>query len=348
MDSVEAAVEAQFIRWKGTGVGAIERDVLGTDHPREIAELFERFCVGMLGTRPLGALFYVASAGCVLGIHLESGEDIVVKVFQDRWGASLLSAVQAAQELVAAGGIPCALPLSAPARFAADRNNLALVETWLPDPGMLPGRSSRGRRISAGGLARQITLCSGMASDERLAQHPLRTPDRDLYPAPHSPLFDFAATAAGAEWIDELARRALSISQQTDDALVVAHMDWSARNVRFNEWGLLAVYDWDSVSLVGESTAVGQAAMTWSVTADAGGTEFPEMDDVLAFVDDYDRAQGGDLTLDQLRAARASAIYSLAYTARCEHSLDARGLARADQDAARRRLRSIGQPMLDL
>ena len=32
-----------------------------------------------------------------------------------------------------------------------------------------------------------------------------------LYPEPHSPIFDFVATAAGSVWIDEYARAALAV-----------------------------------------------------------------------------------------------------------------------------------------
>ncbi len=347
MQSVEAAVEAHFVHWAGTGVGAIERDVLGTDSPGEVAHLFERFCVERLAARPEGALFYVASAGCVLGVHLESGDDVVIKAYQRRWSSPLLSAVQRSQERVADGGIPCPRPRLGPTQFAADRPNLALVETWIADPGMHPGRSASEREVSARGLSLQIALCLHLDGVEALASHPLRTPDERLYPEPHSPLFDFDATAAGAAWIDDLARLALLARDQDDSAAVVAHTDWSARNVRFDEERLLAVYDWDSLALVRESTALGQAAMTWSVTADPGGTEFPDSDDVLAFIHDYQRARSRPLTTVQLRAARAAALYTLAYTARCEHSLDVQGIARPDQYSARTRLEEASAAQLE-
>ncbi len=95
--------------------------------------------------------------------------------------------------------------------------------------------------------------------------------------------------------------------------------------MRLNDDGLLAVYDWDSVALVPESTAVGQAAVTWSVTADPGGTEFPTLPDIVGFVADYEQAAGHRLDETQWRAAGRSAAWVLAYTARCEHSLDAKG-----------------------
>jgi aminoglycoside phosphotransferase (APT) family kinase protein len=186
-----------------------------------------------------------------------------------------------------------------------------------------------------------------LPGSDRLLDHPLRAPDTQLYPEPHSPLFDFDATAVGAEWIDELASRSAALRAVDTSSPVVAHTDWSARNVRFDEHRLLAVYDWDSLALVPESAAVGQAAMTWSVTADPGGTEFPTIDSVLAYFDDYEQDRAEPLTSEQRRAARASAVWVLAYTARCEHSLDVRGIARSDQSAARERLANIGTELLN-
>ena len=339
-------VEDQFARWAGTGVGAIERDVLGTDDPRRIAEAFESFCVRQLAAPPAGGLFYAASAGCVLGVHLESGNDVVIKAYQCRWGVSLLAAVQALEDRVSRGGIPCPRPLAPPTAIRAGRSNLAVVETWLPDPGMRPGGSDAARRVSAAGLALQIALCTEVPAVAPLTGLPLGSHGDRLYGTPHSPLFDFDSTGVGAEWIDDIARRAKLVRDEDESAPVVAHTDWSARNVRFNEKRILAVYDWDSLALVKESTALGQAAMTWSVTADPGGTKFPDVSSVLAYMDDYESARDTRLSPGQRRAARAAAVYVLAYTARCEHSLAARGLARPDQDAARQCLADAAAELL--
>lgn len=346
MQSVLGVVEAHFERWEGTGAGSIDREVLGTDEPSEIAEVFDRFCFEQLGSSTVGGLFYAASAGCVLGVHLDSGADVVIKASQGRWEEPFLAAVQEGEQRAADGGLPCPRPLGGPTPIIAGRANLAVVESWLPDPGMRPGGSAAARGVSARGLACQVACCAGLPGSDRLLGHPLRSADGRLYPEPHSPLFDFDATARGAEWIDDLARRAASLRAEDESAPVVAHTDWSARNVRFDEDRLLAVYDWDSLALVTESAALGQAAMTWSVTADPGGTEFPTLDSVLAFMEDYQEERGQPLALQQHRAARASAVWVLAYTARCEHSLAARGLAREDQAAARERLAEIGEELL--
>jgi aminoglycoside phosphotransferase (APT) family kinase protein len=346
--SVVAVIEDHFDHWAGNGVGAVDDDILGAVEASPIAEIFEAFCTRELGTPAVGGLFYAASAGCVLGVQLGSGDTVVIKAYQSRWRKPFLDAVQDAQLRLARGGMPCPRPVAPATAIQSSRPNFAVVETWLPDPGMRPGGSAAARRASALGLAQQITLCSTLNDVDRFSDHPLRSDGDGLYGTPHSPLFDFERTAAGAGWIDDLASQAKEVRDRDTSPLVVAHTDWSARNVRFDEDRLLAVYDWDSLALVNEGTALGQAAMTWSVTADPGGTEFPELTSVLEYMADYEQARKRILSPGQQHAARAAAVYVLAYTARCEHSLAVQGVARADQDAARRRLAEIGTTLLNI
>jgi hypothetical protein len=346
--SVTTVIEDHFDRWVGNGVGAIDDDILGANEPGLIAKIFEAFCARELGAPAVAGLFYNASAGCVLGVQLDSGGAVVIKAYQNRWRKPFLDAVQDAQQRLMQGGMPCPRPLRAAAKIRPPRSNLAVVETRVPDPGMRPGGSAAARRVSATGLAQQISLCSTVLDVDRFTDHPLRSDGDGLYGTPHSPLFDFERTGAGAEWIDDLARQARELRDQDTSPLVVAHTDWSARNVRFDEERLLAVYDWDSLALVREGTALGQAAMTWSVTADPGGTEFPDMDSVLDYMADYEQARDRSFGPGQHQAARGAAVYVLAYTARCEHSLAVQGVARADQDAARRRLAEVGTTLLNI
>ena len=348
VDSVARLVAAQHARW---GVDAVDREVFGTGDPAAIAAILERFCRRQLGTEVVEGLFYGASAGCVVGLRLADGAAVVVKAYQARWRAPFLRAVQEVQVHMAGAGVPCATPVRGPAPVVPGRPHQAIVESHLPDPGLRPYVSNAARRVSAAGLARQIAAGRGLVSSEarvRLENHPLRRVAGGLYGEPHSPLFDFAGTAEGAEWIDALATRAMRVRDADDRPPVVAHTDWSARNVRLNEAGLVAVYDWDSVALVAESTAIGQAAVTWSVTADPGGTEFPGVRDIVGFVTDYEESAGALLDDVQRRAAAAAAVYTLAYTARCEHSLDVKGMARPDQHAARDRLAEDGARLLEL
>ena len=344
-ESLERVIAAQHARW---GTDVVDTDVFGTGDPAAIAAIIDRFCRDELGDRVEEGSFYGASVGCVLGVRLGNGDEVVVKAYQERWHAPFLRAVHSVQAHVAGRGIPCATPLRGPVPLVPGRPNLAVAESFLPDPGLRPYSSASQRRVSAAGLARQVALCRELPELPELADHPLRRPADGLYAEPHSPLFDFKSTAAGAEWIDALATRARRVRDADERPPVVAHTDWAARNVRLDETQLLAVYDWDSVALVAESTAVGQAAVTWSVTADPGGTEFPTLPDIEGFVADYEVAAGYRLTDEQWRAAGGAAAWLLAYTARCEHALEVKGMARPDQHAARDRLADAGEALLAL
>jgi aminoglycoside phosphotransferase (APT) family kinase protein len=325
---------------------ATERSVFGTAEPTEIADIVMRFCEANLAGRPMGARFYRSSVGCVIGLGFESGHDVVMKAYQPRWRPSFLAAVHEAQRCAATGGLPCARPLLPPTPLALGLDTFAVVESWLPDPGMHAVASDAALAVSAAGLARQVSLCSTLTVAGDLRDHPLRNSGSGLYGEPHSPHFDFASSAARAGWIDALARRAVAIRDTDVTQQVVGHTDWSARNVRLDEERLLAIYDWDSVALVAESTAVGQAAITWRVTAEPGGTAFPSVAEVARYITAYEDAAGYHLSASQWRAAGAAAAYLLAYTARCELSLEAAGIERTDNAAARDRLAESGEGFL--
>jgi hypothetical protein len=174
-----------------------------------------------------------------------------------------------------------------------------------------------------------------------LAQHPMNEPRAGLYPTPHSPLFDFDATAAGAEWIDDLARAALPYS--AIGRPVVAHTDWAARNVRLGPSGVRAFYDLDSLAIAPLPGALGTAAATWRSTAEPGDGPAPGVDEI----DEWLGCYPDPLPRDERRAVFAHALSVLAYSARCEHAIDpdeirhrrARPTLRTDAAAFLRRLR---------
>ena len=93
---------------------------------------------------------------------------------------------------------------------------------------------------------------------------------------------------------------------------------------------------------------MGQAAATWSATSEPGDPPFPSRTDIAEFVLLYEQAARRRLSDEQWRAAGAAAAYLLAYTARCEDSLEAAGTARPDQRRARDRLADAGEALLAL
>jgi hypothetical protein len=301
-------------------LASTEENIFGTRDPESIAAIIERLCREQLSDEVCGAEFYKISVGAVIGLSLASHRDVVVKAYQRRWRPSFLAGVQRVQRTVGVE-LPCARPISPPVLLTPGGDRYAVVESCLPDPGMEPLTSPSALRVSAHGLARQIALCEGLPEAEALRGHPLRRPPDGLYSEPHSLHFDFDASSVGAKWIDGLARRAVEISDEDASGEVVGHTDWSARNVRFDEERLLAVYDWDSVAFARESTVVGQAGIVWRVTSEPGGLDFPDIEEFAAYLDEYQAASGRPLTARQRRAAGAAAVYLLAYIARCEHAL---------------------------
>lgn len=295
--------------------GAVESLVFGPEpHADRIISRVREACRRVCGSQLVGGFLYTVSVGCVFGCVLADGRRVVLKAYQPRWTKPFLEAVRRVQRHVHGVGFPAPEPMG---DVVTVDGTVFVVECELPDPGVrLPAADAA--VVSAAGLAEVIDRCRAL-DEPALALHPLRDPTEGLFPEPHSPIFDFAATAAGAEWIDELARRALAI-MASDDSAVIAHTDWAARNVRIDGDRIVAVYDWDSLAVVKECVALGAAAVTWCKAGEPD-ERTPTSDEIDAYLDAYEAARG--VALGPLRrSTRAAAVRCMAYTARCEHALD--------------------------
>jgi hypothetical protein len=204
------------------------------------------------------------------------------------------------------------------------------MESHLPDPGQSMPLDDRSLEQSSWGLVRLIHAASGSRPDG-LELHPFRIADGDLYPTPHSPIFDLPGTEEGAAWIDEWARLAWSRRSGASLPSVIAHLDWSARNVRIDRFGLVAVYDWDSVSIAPEAVAAGQAASTWRSTGETHDVRAPDAGEIDRFIVSVGRCRGRPFSALEMEVARAAAVWVMAYTARCEHALEQRTPWRRNQ-----------------
>ena len=171
-----------------------------------------------------------------------------------------------------------------------------------------------------------------------------------LYPRPHSPLFDFDATTIGAEWIDDLARRARDVMSLADSAPTIVHTDWRPRQPACGDQrqhGSPAIYDWDSLQLEIEPVALGIVAAMHTVdfTAD-GGPHFPTATEAVAFAADAGAARRQSFTNDEWNAVQASIVYGWCYTARCEHARAAIGDDRPSFGARSRLTTDSSQDLL--
>jgi hypothetical protein len=298
----------------------VERAIFGTSEPDQIAECIAAAVHDLVGVPVRGGMFYRASAGCVFGLELADGRLLVCKVYQAHWEMHFLQATQRVQRALRLGGFPCPAPIAGPVRVG---RGLATLESFLPDSGMARPHDNALLERSVAGLV-QLIAAARSVDQGGLDRHPFRMAPGQLYPTPHSPIFDLAGTSTGADWIDDIARAAWRQRQRADLPLVIAHMDWSARNVRLDQRGVSAVYDWDSLSLAPEAVVAGQSAATWRSTGDADDRHAPDGDEIGRFLDAFGTARGGLFSDSEWSAARGAAVWVMAYAARCEHALEAR------------------------
>lgn len=294
--------------------GVVESDVFGTTDPVEIASMLAALVEKAIGVEVSDGLWYQSSVAAVAGLRLDDGRMVVVHAYRHDVTPGFVDGVVRVQGHLAEVGFPSARPLSGPVSVSG---LIGRVESLRPDAGHRRFAPHE-MRASAQGLARLVHLAAAVESTG-LDAHPMSLPEAQLYPAPHSPLFDFAATAVGAQWIDDIATAARE--QMATDTPVIAHSDWSARNVRLDSDGLACVYDWESLQIVPEATAAGIAAATWRYVGTRDEPVAPTPTEIQQYVDQYEDHREMPFTPTARRGAHAAAVYALAYTARCEHAV---------------------------
>lgn len=291
----------------------LARRLLGTDDPDEMAVVIEDLVAGVVRDDVRRGLHYHESVGIVVGVELASGERVAVKLHRPERTDCLEERCRI-QEHLRLAGLPCpevvveATPVG-PA--------VVTVERWLdggrPDH---PAAAST-RRALADGLRWFIEEARPLR-DAALATAMQPAPGSP-FPEPHDLRFDFAATADGAEWIDDLAWSAQEVLRlQAVDA--IGHVDWRSANVVVSGERLTAIYDWDSIALGTEAVFVGTTSTTWSLAWEWGHRELPDPAAIAAFVSDYERSRSVAFSEHERRELRAAQVVTLAYLARCEHS----------------------------
>jgi hypothetical protein len=196
-----------------------------------------------------------------------------------------------------------------------------VVEEFVVDGTFQDTHHPARRRLMAQTLVRLIGLTRAIRSQSLLAEGWNVLVPSSLWPKEaHSPMFDFAATQAGGEWIDAIAGRAKPLAV-TRSRLVLGHTDWSGKHFRFGDDEISVIYDWDSLRRRTEHQIVGTAAMTFTTNPDLVDVkQTPTPEEVRGFVDDYADARFEPLTKADRKAMAACATFIAAYTARCEHA----------------------------
>ncbi len=297
----------------------VDRACFGTTDAAAIAALTDQFLRRELGAGVGEPRFYVTSTGCALGVVLDDGRPVVLKAHQPVTAAPLLAAIQRVQRHLHARGFPAPRPLAGPARIGP---GLAVVDAMLTGGAVPDATQPRVRRGVAESFHRLLTLTAACADEPALARRVLPRGEGTVFPEPHSPVFDFDATAAGAEWIEALAARAAAtIARDAGPPTVLTHVDFRVEHLRVDGDDLVAVYDWDSLRVDAETVAVGQVAHAFTIDWSQPVAHVPTVGEATAFVEDYERARGQPFDDREWRVVRASWVYATAYGARCEHAL---------------------------
>jgi len=292
-------------------------DVLGTLDAREI-----RARVRALDPQVEEVFFFAASVGALFGLVRADGSRVAMKIHKLFPDETYLEQVQRVQAVLAAAGFPAPRPLG--------RRGLVAWEEWIDEGTFRDAHESEVRSAMARELARFHTVATATGLRPR---RPFLRSAGALWPKPHNVLFDFEATAAGAEWIDEIGRAARRVHVVGPEA--VGHTDWSAKHLRFDHaLQVTALYDWDSVTTDLEPVLVGTAAGSFTYTEELEHPidVWPVAEASLSFIAEYEEARGERFTRAERQTALAACVYLRAYAARCHHAYtgEARGSGLAE------------------
>jgi hypothetical protein len=292
-------------------------DVLGTLDAGEI-----RARVHELDPHVAEVFFFAVSVGALFGVLHADGSRVAMKIHKLFTDEAYFGQVQRVQAALANSGFPAPRPLG--------RRGLVVWEEWIDEGTFRDAHEPDVRSAMARELARFHVVATATGLRPR---RPFLRPAEALWPKPHNVLFDFNATAAGAEWIDEIGRAARRVHAAGSEA--VGHTDWSAKHLRFDDaLQVTALYDWDSVTTDLEPVLVGTAAGSFTYTEELEHPidVWPAAGESLSFIGEYESERGERFTRAERHTALAACVYLRAYAARCHHSYagDARGSGLAE------------------
>lgn len=297
----------------------LAESILETRNAERIFADLDAFCELRLSSGLEEVLFCNLGVGATFGLRLRDGRRITIKAHPPERSKDFLHAVHEVQKHLHRLGFPSPEPVLDSVPFG---NSVATVDELLDAGEFADGRDPAVRNSMARTLNRLIRLADEVPDVEALSQG-WNWPARDqLWPPPHNVLFDFEATATGAEWIDGIAAGAKDAVDALQAPAVIGHADWSVDQMRFEGGAVKAVYDWDSLRCDKEAVFVGIAASNFAATWRGEAPNPPTPDEARLFVADFEAARGEPFPESEKYAVHAAAVYAVAYMARCEHALD--------------------------
>jgi hypothetical protein len=312
--SLVDAIAHHLAGW-APGPPYVDLAIFETTDAERIARMVDAFSRDHLGSAIAGARFCTASVGWVLGAVLGDGREIVIKVHQSTTTIDHLRECVRLRAHLADHGSPAVLV--GPCSLA---NGHAIVESYAELGSWRDPHEPAIRRSLARGLAGIVAALRPFAKTTTLSPMFL-APTTELWPKPHSRLFDFERIAAEAAWIDELAGAARNVPIAGDR--VIAHADWRAEHLRFIDDRVVVGYDWDSLAVGPEPALVGCCAHAFTADWSHGAyrAQAPTVEEAGELVHAYEEARGRAFDRAERTTCAAAFAYACAYTARCGHAL---------------------------
>ena len=284
-------------------------------------EDIERFLIDAakktLGWQSISIFRFELSVGAAFGLQNDSGDRCLLKVLgPDDFGAEVRRDFQS---WLGQQNFPCPRVLVPLTKHGGLR---FIIEEYLDKGRRADGHIAADRKLMAEKLYDLIRLSREYPDLKEMPTDTLVEVPGSAWPKPHNVYFDFAATEAGAEWINEAGARTKPLLDAMKDGDVIAHMDWSAKHFLVAEGEVSAIFDWDSVARVTETRAVGAAAAVHTYSQYIDKPNRPSLPQIESFLSDYQQFRGVPFSDRELSQVWAALVYTAAYGARCEHAID--------------------------
>lgn len=291
------------------------------------------WCRGELGSLPSRRLFVGGHISAVVGVELEDGRTVVVKL---RVPDERVPAAIAVQRRLFDQGFPCPEPIAGPSPLGG---LLASAEAWAP-AGRLVGEPP------ADECAKTLSILVDLAGEavdfaELAAPLPWVAWDHGgpgTWPMPDDLGCDLN-DPPGPSWLEDAAKSVRSRLAVDPRPPVIGHCDWEANNLGWREGHVAVVYDWDGLALRSEPAVAGAAATVFPCRA--GGPVAATLAQTEDFLGAYrkDRSWWDD---DATEVAYAAGLWVLLYNARKEYAGGGSGYVGHLDSELRQRLHLAG------
>ena len=289
-----------------------KRRALARDGGELMEPWLRDWCDVELGGAPVGQLMAASVMSDVTALKLDDGREVVVKRRADPTGR--VAICLAAQQAVAAAGLPCARPLTA----AKAAGGFAVhAEEWRPG-----GEIERATDAEAAERSARLYAAVTRVTSRLKLPPPLPNPEwvrwdhdgpgywppnslHDRRPGADSLPSDLVAIAGRA-------RKRLLASRLLH---VLGHADWEAQNLRWNGSEAHVVHDWDSVAWLPEAALAGAAAGAFASNETPTLTPLASSE---AFLDAYQDGRGAAFTTEEMEIAWAASLWPALHNARAE------------------------------